>query len=145
MRWAWVAFGAHTKVHGTNGVIEINGSNKVLAASMGVTVHDLKSCILQLPHMTVMCNDSDPLHFSVTWSNWHKFQVDDSSRRVAIHRAKKRQSVTRKKRGEENRSSPPYPPPLTRGRETRRKEQPQLSASEAMELAETERILKGVK
>ena len=110
-RWAWVAFGAYTKLHGTSGEVKVSATNGALAAEMGVTVRELLPCIKRLPHMTVeTCensNGSQGVTVFVSWHNWHKYQVDDSSQRVAKYRAR----VTPKKRREEKRREVPPKPP----------------------------------
>ena len=102
MRWAWAAFGCHTKVYGTHGRVTVSTQNAALAAAMGVTMPELKSVISSFPNCTVSSNDADPVTFTVTWRNWHKYQVDFSGERVARFRAKHRDGVTPKKRREEN-------------------------------------------
>jgi hypothetical protein len=49
LRWAWVAFGAYTKLHGTSGVVSVSPSNGSLAAAMGVAPDALIETIAQLP------------------------------------------------------------------------------------------------
>ncbi len=106
-RWAWVAFGAFTKVYGENGRVYISPNNVTLAAVMGVTAIDLRKTIEVFPHMVVEEGQNSDGHFTVTWKNWNKYQVDSTvAQRVSRLRSKRR--------GEENKSKKRKElPPLT--------------------------------
>lgn len=91
LRWAWVALGAYTKEHGTNGIVKISASNAALAAQMGVAVEELNSSILRLPHLTVKESANSNGEFTVTWDNWTKYQEDSTvARRQKEFRARNR-------------------------------------------------------
>lgn len=108
LRWAWVAFGVHTKVHGTRGRVVVRRTDAVLAASMGVTVEDLFGTIFALPHM--VCEEGKNGHgeLTVTWQNWVKYQEDSTqAERQRASRAKRRGE---EKRREEKRKPPTVPP-----------------------------------
>ena len=124
VRWAWVALGAHTKVHGERGVVKISGTNSVLAAQMGVAVDVLKDTILMLPHIHVGDENCDNGEFTVTWKNWRYFQEDSTvASRVSRLRSKRRGE---EKRGEESRITPisGATPPLKLGGESGFKKTP---------------------
>jgi len=74
-RWAWVALGAHTKVHGERGVVKIRLSNSVLAAQMGVRTDDMKDTLLMLPHVHIEESNRANGEFTVTFKNWRRFQM----------------------------------------------------------------------
>lgn len=119
LRWAWVALGAHTKVHGTGGTVVISETNAVLSAQMGVTVGNLKSVIFLLPQIEIEEGKSDNGSFTVTWKNWTKYQEDSTGYdRLKKHRQKARDNGLRgeERRGEKEGStaiapsaSPPPP------------------------------------
>lgn len=64
LRWAWVALGVYTKVHGTSGIVTISPSNSVLAAELGVEPRDLLCTLLCLPSI---CLGTAP----VRWPHGH--------------------------------------------------------------------------
>jgi len=98
MRWAWAAFGVHTKVHGDHGTITIRKSDAVLAAKMGVPLNDLFGVIKVLPNMVFEEQKNRYDELTVTWKNWRKFQVDSTvADRMKTLRSKKRRE---EKRGE---------------------------------------------
>lgn len=113
LRWAWAVMGAHTKLHGTHGKVSIMDKNPVLAAQMGVSPLRLRVTIEALPHVK-----TGPLDrygsFTVTWSNWSKFQEDSTV-------AERMRALRSKRRGEESSTSdhqkqPQQPPrPMTSG------------------------------
>lgn len=110
-RWAWAAFGAYTKLHGTHGTVTVSPTNAVLAAQMGVTVTDLISTLHALPHLRVTECENRHGEFavtvSVTWDNWAKYQEDSTQ----AERQKRARASRSKKRGEEiRREVPPKPP-----------------------------------
>ena len=49
LRWAWVAFGAYTKQHGTGGIITVSPTNASLAAQLGVPPSALLEVLSSLP------------------------------------------------------------------------------------------------
>ncbi len=53
LRWAWVALGVYTKVHGTGGVVEISPANGVLCACMGVEPKTLIATLGMLPNIYI--------------------------------------------------------------------------------------------
>lgn len=126
-RWAWAAFGAYTKLHGTAGKVKVSASNAALAAELGVPPGEpLIACLHRLPHLAVIVTEpvtddvhttcksesrSDTVTVLAVWRNWHKYQVDDSSQRVAKYRS----NVTPKKRREEKLSTTPLPPRVPGG------------------------------
>lgn len=100
-RWAWVALGAYTKMHGTRGRVLISPNNTALASAMDVPKSDLLMVIKRLPHVVVEEGQNANGHFSVTWKNWNKYQVDSTvSQRVSSLRSKRR-GEEKRKRGEE--------------------------------------------
>ena len=103
-RWAWAAFGAYTKLHGTRGTVTVSLTNKALAAEMGVTVEDLVPALKRLPHMRVSEAVGDHGKVTVTWDNWTKYQEDSTQ----VERKRRSRS---KKRGEEKRREVPLKPP----------------------------------
>lgn len=112
LRWAWVAFGAHTKVHGEHGVVTISPTNTVLAAEMGVSVDALLVTVKGLPHMHVEEGKTHHGEFTVTWHNWIKYQEDSTqAERQRASRSKRRRE---EKRGDEKRTTPHKPPTKTR-------------------------------
>ena len=111
-RWAWVAFGAHTKVHGENGVVRVSTNNAVLAAAMGVTTSELQKCISSFPNCTILCNEDDSVTFTVTWKKWNKYQGDDSRERVARFRARRNAVEEKRSRRELTRKSRETTPTL---------------------------------
>ena len=96
VRWAWAAFGAYTKEHGTRGKIKVRDSNIVLASQMGVTVDALFDTIKLLPHMTFEEGKNRHDELTVTWHNWVKYQEDTTQ-------AARQQTSRTKRRGEERR------------------------------------------
>jgi hypothetical protein len=96
-RWAWAAFGAYTKLHGTKGLVSVSPTNMALAAEMGVTVKDLIPTLKRLPHVRVSEPDSDHGTVTVTWNNWTKYQEDSTqAERKKRSRAKKREEEIRR-------------------------------------------------
>lgn len=96
-RWAWVVFGAYTKLHGTGGRVSVSPSNMALAGEMGVTVADLLSCIKRLPHMSVQESENRHGTITVTWHNWTKYQEDSTqAERAKASRSKKRREEIRR-------------------------------------------------
>lgn len=103
-RWAWAAFGAYTKLHGTRGRVTITDTNAALAGQLGVPLGDLFKTIRMLPHMTVTCVTEPPFSvtrtdygkLTVTWDNWPKYQEDSTQ-------AERQRRSRSKKRGEEKR------------------------------------------
>lgn len=77
-RWAWAAFGAYTKEHGTKGKIIVRPSNASLAAQMGVTLESLSETIKVLPHIDVEEGENRNGELTVTWHNWNKYQGDST-------------------------------------------------------------------
>ena len=78
LRWAWAALGCYTKVHGTNGVLVMNGANPVLAAEMGVESLALVDTIKLLPHVHI--EEGQPRYgmHTVSWEHWRKYQEDST-------------------------------------------------------------------
>jgi len=104
LRWAWAAFGAHTKVHGKVGKVTVSVKNSVLAVQMGIPVSDLKKTIKMFPNLTVQDEKSDNGRFAVTWHKWIYYQEDSTvANRVSRLRLKRR--------GEERRSEEIKSPP----------------------------------
>ena len=101
-RWAWVALGAYTKVHGERGVVVLSESNKTLAAAMGIDATELRATVTRLPHVHVSENRHG--EFTVTWRNWMKYQEDSTL-------AERAQRSRTKKRREENKKRSPLNPP----------------------------------
>lgn len=102
IRWAWAAFGAHTKLHGTRGRIIVSASNRVLAAEMGIPLESLFNTIRTLPHVQIDLTQSANDRLAVTWQNWQKYQEDSTiAERVSRLRSKRR--------GEEKRVPPVVP------------------------------------
>lgn len=100
-RWAWVALGAYTKMHGTRGRVLISPKNTALASAMDIPKHALLETIKRLPHVVVEEGQNVNGHFSVTWKNWNKYQVDSTvAQRVSSLRSKRR-GEEKRKRGEE--------------------------------------------
>ena len=107
LRWAWAALGAHTKIHGTNGKVEISMTNTVLAAQIGVPITDLLGTVKMLPKMHIEEVITDNGKFTVTWENWLQYQEDSTvAERVKRLRSKRRGE---EKRGEEKRITPSDP------------------------------------
>jgi len=104
LRWAWVAFGAYTKLHGTHGRVTIHSTNGALAAEMGVTVEVLIDTLSLLPHMRVEPVQNRHGEFTVTWDNWVKYQEDSTQAERA------RTSRSKKRREEKRKELPPLPP-----------------------------------
>lgn len=100
LRWAWAVLGAHTKIHGTEGVVSISSKNHVLAAMMGVTVDTLIDTITSLPHIHVEEGQNHNGEFTVTWDNWIFYQEDST---VAERQKKWRELHRNGLRGEERR------------------------------------------
>jgi uncharacterized phage protein (TIGR02220 family) len=122
LRWAWVAFGAHTKLHGTRGHILVSPSNAVLAAEMGVPVDALKPTIAVLPHVQIEEGTNRHGSFTVTWNNWTKYQEDSTqAERQRASRAKRRREENKNKTRTEEKNpttlsgSPPDAGSLGRG------------------------------
>lgn len=96
LRWAWASLGAHTKRHGTGGVIRLSESNAVLRAEMGLEKDTLiVTACLALPHIKVSIQNHG--EFTVTWRNWTRYQEDSTG---AERQAKSR--MKRRDRGQEN-------------------------------------------
>lgn len=91
LRWAWVALGAHTKLHGTRGRIMISPQNAALAGALGVPLQALQATISLLPHVHIEGSKTANGMFAVTWDNWQYYQEDRSvAERVARLRSKRR-------------------------------------------------------
>jgi len=106
LRWAWAAFGAYTKLHGTRGVVSVNPKNAALAAQLGVSPEAILDTLKHLPHMTVEEGKRANGSAVVTWHNWRKYQEDSTvSKRVADLRSKRRGEESKKRRDKE-------PPPV---------------------------------
>jgi uncharacterized phage protein (TIGR02220 family) len=113
-RWAWVAFGCHTKAHGTGGSITVRATDSVLAAAMGVTPDALIPLLQRLPHLVISEGQNRNGEFTVTWKNWRKYQSDSTgSERIREWRRRKRVTALEEKRGEEKRRE--VPPQAPRG------------------------------
>lgn len=112
LRWAWVMLGAHTKMHGTNGSVEISDKNAALAGMIGVTVEDLKKTVKALPHVHVEEGQNRNGTFTVTWDHWQKYQTDSTVReRQKSFRMRKRNGLRgEEKRGEERKNISPLIP-----------------------------------
>lgn len=115
LRWAWVALGCHTKVHGTDGQVQVAKANIVLAAQMGVPVEALLDTIRGLPHVHVTVHNTVDVEegttrdgtFTVTWQNWHKYQVDSTgAARMRALRSKRRRDKEEMRR---EKTPPPTP------------------------------------
>lgn len=104
LRWAWAAFGAYTKLHGTRGTVSVSPTNAALAAELGVTVADLIVTLKTLPHMRVSEAEGDHGTVTVTWHNWTKYQEDSTQ-------AERKRRSRAKKRGEEMRREVTALPP----------------------------------
>lgn len=112
LRWAWAVLGAHTKRHGTHGVIDLCEDNAVLRAEM-VLENGVKLVTVckALPHISVEVHSNDT--FTVTWHNWSHYQEDSTAReRQAALRSRRRDESGKnektsrpKKRTEEKRVS----------------------------------------
>lgn len=109
----WAKLGAYLKKHGEGGQIAIRRPAKTLLSMLQLPDFDAFLMFLQrISHVHVMSeNDSDNVtSVIVTFSKWHKYQVDNSVERVRRFR----QNVTTKKRGEEKRrevqKKKTYPP-----------------------------------
>lgn len=106
----WSKMTAYTKRHGTEGVLTIERPCRVLVSALQVRdFDDLIVSLERLPRLSIL-RDGDPVTSAiVTFSNWKKYQGDNSADRMRRLRAR----VTAKKRGEEKRGEekgPPYPP-----------------------------------
>ncbi len=107
LRWAWAAFGAYTKLHGTHGRIIVSHSNAVLAAEMGVTLEALKSTLNALPHVHIEEGTNRHGEFTVTWQNWVKYQEDSTqAERQRASRSKRRREENKNKTRREEKRSP---------------------------------------
>ena len=109
-RWAWAALGCHTKIHGTDGRVEILHGNPVLAASMGVTPETLFGVISALPNVRVEEGNARHGMFTVTWKHWRKYQEDSTSGERA-RRYRARAASRNKRRRDKRRSSSTSLPP----------------------------------
>jgi uncharacterized phage protein (TIGR02220 family) len=108
----WAKLGAIIKEQGTDGVLIISEPARLLCAALQVaSFSELISCIQTFPNVTVTSVTNANVTSKIEYYNWWKYQGDFSGDRVKRHRAKMRESVTAKKRGEEKR------------REEKRKEQ----------------------
>jgi hypothetical protein len=122
LRWAWVAFGAYTKLHGTRGQVEVSASNGALAAQLGVAVEALIATLQRLPHLRVEPPFSDNGSYTVTWQNWSKYQEDHTvGERVKRLRSKKRREEIRR---DSPLNPPAKPDPIVLDSESRNGHQP---------------------
>lgn len=98
----WCKFGTYTKRHGDAGVVRIVAPARTLCTKLQVANFDeLEGAIRRFPHVKV-CQKSVTNAFVTLiceWSNWYKYQVDNSTDRVRRHRKR----VTIKKRRDEKR------------------------------------------
>jgi len=93
----WTLLGASTALNGSKGVLQVPGEGKHLCRLIRVSsFNDAKTVISRLPKVVLNCHDVR----TVTFSNWLKYQVDDSSKRQEMSRSKKRRE---EKREEEKR------------------------------------------
>lgn len=103
-RWAWAALGCHTKIHGTDGRVQILAGNPVLAAAMGIPPETLLRVISVLPNVRVEEVDARNGTFTVTWKHWRKYQEDSTSGERA-KRFRLRDAKRNKRRRDKKRSS----------------------------------------
>lgn len=100
----WAKLGAIIKEQGTNGVLIVSDPSRLLCAALQLpSFSALISCIQTFPNVTVTPVTNGNVTFKIEYGNWWKYQGDFSGDRVKRHRAKVRESVTPKKRGEEKR------------------------------------------
>jgi hypothetical protein len=97
----WVRLGAMMVSVGEAGKLKITPPAKALLTAMEVTtIHAAKCAILRLPNVHISDtgeeSKSDNVSFTVTFKNWHKYQVDST-----VYERVKRLRI--KRRGEEKR------------------------------------------
>ena len=100
LRWAWAAFGAYTKLHGSKGEVSVSATNRALAAELGVTVEELIPTLKLLPNVCVIESENSHDRVSVTWKNWVRYQEDTTQ-------AERQRTSRAKKRGDENKKRVP--------------------------------------
>jgi len=97
----WAKLGAVVKSQGTNGSVQIVPPARTLCSLFQVPNFEvLKQKLSLLPNIIIKPSDSNG-GFTVTYKNWHKYQVDSSSERVS--RFRKSVTVQEEKRREEKR------------------------------------------
>lgn len=103
--WAvWGKLGAYIKCHGQDGEIILKSPEKMLCSIL--QCDDFKMLINAIkcfPNVSVTTVTTANVTYKVKYENWLKYQGDFSGDRVKKFRAKKRESVTPKKRREEKR------------------------------------------
>ncbi|MDP2672069.1 MAG: hypothetical protein Q8O68_00985 [Candidatus Daviesbacteria bacterium] len=80
----WVLLGAYIRKHGTAGKLET--SSKILSHLLRCSETELSVTINKI-HNTQITQVNCNGRFIVTFKNWYKYQVDDSSQRVSKYRA----------------------------------------------------------
>jgi hypothetical protein len=109
----WTLLGALTKLVGDRGHLPIKGPGRKLCEVLRVdTLDDVKACIARLPNVSFEEGNHDYGARTVTWRNWHKYQVDSTAyERVKRLRSKRRRDEKRRdeKRGDEKTPSPIVP------------------------------------
>lgn len=105
----WVKLGMYIKRHGERGMVSFKKNASILRDKFRVSCDDdVISVLERLPNLGVQKRDGV---LTVTFRNWHKYQVDSSAERMR----KLRSGVTPKKRREEKRKEekrkPPTPTP----------------------------------
>jgi len=100
----WCKFGAHMKEHGTEGVIVLKPPERVLCSMFQVgDFSALLDRVRAFPNVSV----TGVTNATVTFSNWSKYQGDNSAERTR----RWRERVTPKKRREEKRREEMKVPP----------------------------------
>jgi len=107
-RWRWAALGAHIKVHGTKGRLEIHPENQSLAFILECPKQDVISVIKRLPNVLVEECENSHGKLSVTYLNWIRYQEDSTqAARQRASRSKRRGEETEKDKKKEKRNIPP--------------------------------------
>lgn len=100
----WAKLGAYIKEHGTEGEILLTEPARAVTAMLQLsTLNDVILCFQKMKNVTVTPVTNATVTCTIKYKNWFKYQGDFSGDRVRKFRAKKRQDVTPKKRGEEKR------------------------------------------
>ena len=104
----WVKLGMYIKRHGTSGTVTFRKSAEIQRQKFCVkTDADVISVLKRLPNCSFQEHENSTVTgvtiLTVTFTNWHKYQGDNSLERVRRFRAR----VTPKKRREEKRKNGP--------------------------------------
>ena len=98
----WCIFGAYLKLHGEDGRLSIKSPAQALQILFRVPSFDgvvkvlesFPNCHLRVSGVTAPTSLHSEALIRVEWSNWQKYQIDDSADRVRKWREKKRAAVT---------------------------------------------------